>query len=312
MSYRKLFDIHKIGLNSNNIGLLLEKFIALGDNSLVTRNEIQKALRQKVLIDKVIDFLLENNLIKETKDGSEEFKVLVEFPKSRNEKEATTYLSQKLFFSTREQIISKLNYFVREKKDGWIVFLDLANSTDDPENSKSYGGNPTLLDKILNKSFPDFIQSVEKSYFNRAEGYLIKQKGDEAHFYFFEERGAKSFISELQDRYEKELSQEIETYNKTRNSKNRFTDEMYLKIFVAKSTTTEPKFDIYKMPDFNNMKAFTFIARAEKSFKETMVKQGQKDVTSNFIVSNYKVYNSMKDIALNSQDGDLEAFYEIN
>jgi hypothetical protein len=309
MLYTKLFELGSVGLNSKNIGLLFEKFNSIGFNSILTYDEISKAIRQKSLVDKVIDFLIENKIIVELDDINDDteriFRILAEFPKSSDEKEARSYLDNKLFNSQKELLIKKLNYYENNKKDGWIVFLDLANSTD------NYHGDPILLDQIMNKSFPKVVKKVEEEFFRNTSGYMIKQQGDEAFLYFFEEFIAQNFISKFITIYQNDMLEEIEKYNKSRTIIDDFQEKMYLKVFVAHSTTTKPLYEMNKMPDFNNMSAFTFIKRSEKSFKEKMVENGQKTINTHFVVSMDKFLNS-NELQLSTQDGEQVVYYMID
>ncbi len=307
MSFDKLYELILLGLKSRNQGKLIEKFRSLGYKSLITHNDILKSIRQNSLIDKVISFLLENKII-EVIDNEEEleitYRILIDIPKSADEKEAKSYLNNKLFNSHKELLVKKLNYYAQNKKDGWIVFLDLANSTD------NYNGDPILLDKIMNKSFPSIVKKIEEEFFRNTSGYLIKQQGDEAFLYFFESHIALSFISKFINIYKKELAKEIKQYNLSRTITNDFKEKMYLKVFIAHSTTTQPLYEMNKMPDFNNMSAFTFIKRSEKSFKEKMIENGQKTITTNFIVSMDKFDNS-NELQLSTQDGEQVVYYII-
>ena len=309
MSYTKLFELHSIGLNAENIGLLLAKFNAIGFKSIITYNEILKTIRQKTLIDKTIDFLVTNKIIARLDDtdyGKFCYKILVEFPQTSAEKEAKTYLDNKLFYSQKELLIKKLTSYASNKKDGWIVFVDLANSTD------NYEGDLNLLDRIMNKSFPDLVKEAEESFFSNTTGYLIKQQGDEAFLYFFEKEIALAFIDAFIELYKQNIFNEIENYNKSRNIKNNFQDKMYLKVFIAHSTTTQPLYyEMNKMPDFNNMSAFTFIKRSEKSFKEKMIRNGQKKVNTHFIVS-MDQFNESQELQLGTQDGKQIVYYHID
>lgn len=303
MSYVRLFSLLNIGLKEKNIGTLIEKFKAIGIDNVVTYDEILKAIRQTSLIDDVIEYLIENNIIEEY--GHEEeitYKILIDFPKTADEKNADNYINSKLNRSKKELLINKLNYYVSKKKQGWIVFLDLANSTD------KYGGESDI---IINKDFPNAISNAVDMYFSNTSGYLIKQYGDEAYLYFFDKNEALEFIENFIQLYNKDVFEKIEKYNKTRKIKNAFKDKMYLKIFIASSITTTPQYKEDGLPDFNNMSAFTFINRSEKTFKETMIKNGQKKINTYFIVSNSEIEKSTK-IELSSQDGKITAYYKIN
>lgn len=306
MSYDKLFELLTIGLKPASFGALQERLRALGYKSLISHDEIQKSIRQKKLIDTVVKFMLDNQIIEEVDDYDEiYYRINIDFPMSPLEKEAKEFTDKKLFFSQKELLVNKIKYYNRKQEVAWIVFLDLANSTD------KFGGDLTQKENIINKAFPELIKKTVNPYFSRTLGYLISQKGDEAHLFFFEKDDCLKFIDEFMSAYKATLFEIIEKYNKTRKIENPFADKMYLKIFLANSDVAEPNYDLYNMPNFNNMTAFTFIARAEKEFKKAMIDAGQTDIDSHFIVSQTKL-DGFKELDLVTQDGNQHVFYQIN
>lgn len=306
MLYDKLFELLSIGLNPASFRTLQEKLRALGYGSLISYNEIQKSIKQKKLIDTVVKFMVDNQIIEEIDEYEEVYyRINIEFPLSPIEREAKEFTDKKLFFSQKELLINKIKYYNRKQEAAWIVFLDLANSTD------KFGGDLIQKENIINKGFPGLIKKVINPYFIRTLGYLISQKGDEAHLFFFEKDDCLKFITSFMNAYKTELLENIEKYNRSRKIEKPFSDKMYLKIFLANSDVAEPNYDLHNMPNFNNMTAFTFIARAEKEFKKAMIDVGQTDIDSHFIVSQTKL-DGFKELDLVTQDGNQHVFYQIN
>jgi len=305
MSYYKLFDLKDIGLNSPSIASLLEKLNSLGNKSLITYDDIQKSIKQKLLVDRVVEFLLENELIR-LKDENEEgiYEILVELPQTSLEKESKEYLDNKLFSSQKELLIKKLESYTRNHKEAYILFLDLANSTE------KYNGNAIMKNKIINKDFPKVIRDCIEPYFNKIKGYLISQKGDEAHLLFFNKKDLDNFIQDFVLQYKNELFDGIEIFNNTRDIENDFLNKMYLKIFVAHSEVDTPIYSLNTMPNFNDMDAFTIINRIEKVFKDALNKKGQKDINMYFIVSTDK-FKDCDAILLETSDFDINVNYKI-
>ncbi|NOQ31699.1 MAG: hypothetical protein GQ570_11310 [Helicobacteraceae bacterium] len=305
MSYYKLFDLKDIGLNSPSIGSLLEKLNSLGNKALISYDDIQKSIKQKLLVDKVIEFLLENKLIALNNEDEEAiYKILVELPQTSLEKESKEYLDNKLFSSLKELLIKKLESYKRNHKEAYILFLDLANSTE------KYNGNVIMKNKIINKDFPKVINECIEPYFNKTKGYLISQKGDEAHLLFFNKKDLDNFIQDFILHYKNELFDGIEEFNTTRDIENDFLNKIYLKIFTAHSEVDAPIYSVNTMPNFNDMDAFTIINRIEKVFKVTLNKKGQKEVDMYFIVSTDE-FKGSSTILLETSDFDINIYYKI-
>ena len=305
MSYHKLFDLKDIGLDSYSIASLLEKFNSLGNKSLITYTDIQKSIKQKLLIDRVIAFLLENKLIELNDEEQEDiYKIIVTLPQTSLEKESQEYLDSKLFFAQKELLVKKIESYRRNNKEAYILFLDLANSTE------KYNGDSIMKNKIINRSFPKIINKCIETYFSKTKGYLINQKGDEAHLFFFTKKDVDNFVKEFISIYKTEIFNEIERFNSTRDIENNFLNKMYLKIFIAHSEVDTPIYTPNIMPNFNNMDAFTIINRIEKNFKETLGKLGQKEIDMYFIVSLDEFEDSQL-ITINNQDKPIDVFYKI-
>jgi len=305
MSYHKLYELLNIGLKTASIRKLSEKFQNLGKNSIITYDDIKKAIFQKMLVDNVIDFLVENKIIKPIEDEENSFKILVEFPSTITEKESKEYIENKIFNSTKKILIDKILSYYKQDKEGYILFLDLANSTD------KFGGDLLLRSKILNEDFPKVIKETEKEFFNLKKGYLISQKGDEAHLFFFEKEFVENFIKKFINNYTNELFEKIEEYNQSRKINNPFTDKMYLKIFLFHSKVKQPNYTIDTMPNFNDMDAFTYIARVEKKFKEVLVEKYKEiDIKKYFLVSQDS-FKGCSEIDISHQDGVIKVSYYI-
>jgi hypothetical protein len=305
MSYYKLFDLKDIGLKSPSIASLLEKFNSLGNRSLITYNDIQKSIKQKLLIDKVIEFLIENKLIElNDEERDNVYKILVLLPQTSLEKESQEYLNSKLFFAQKEILIKKIKFYNENDKEAYILFLDLANSTE------KYNGDLIKKKHIINKSFPKIISKCIESYFNSRKGYLISQKGDEAHLFFFNKVDLDDFITKFISLYKENIFEEIENFNLTRDIENDFLNKMYLKIFIAHSEVDTPIYSVNTMPNFNDMDAFTLINRVEKNFKVSLAKQGQKEIEMYFKVSIDK-FEDCESIAIDNQDNIINVFYKI-
>ena len=306
MSYYKLFDLKDIGLNSPSIGSLMHKFQSLGNKALITRSDIEKNIKQKMLIDKVIDFLLENNIIQiNDEENNEVFKIIVDFPQTSLEKESKEYLDNKLFISQKQLLVEKIKHYQKKGLESYVVFLDLANSTDD------HNGDIFLKKDIMGKDFPKIINQTIDSFFHTTKGYLVSQKGDEAHLFFFTKEDANRFIDKFLSNYSKELFNKIESYNQTRTINNAFTDKMYLKVFIAHSEVDTPNYDINTMPNFNNMLAFIWLNRVEKAFKEALKGLGQNEIEKYFIASQEK-FNDSHQIKVDEKEfGSTDIYYRL-
>lgn len=303
MSYYKLFDLKDIGLKSLSIGSLMHKFQSLGNRALITKSDIEKNIKQKLLIDKVIGFLLENNIIQlNDEENDEVFRIIVDFPQTSLEKESKEYLDNKLFISQKQLLVEKIKYYQKKGLESYIVFLDLANSTDD------HNGDIFLKKDIMGKDFPKIINQTIDSFFHTTKGYLVNQKGDEAHLFFFIKEDANKFVDKFISNYSKELFDKIESYNQTRIITNSFTDKMYLKIFIAHSEVEIPNYDINTMPNFNNMLAFIWINRVEKAFKEALKELGQNCIEKYFIASQDK-FNESNEITINAKEFNKTNIY---
>jgi len=301
MSYTKLFEIHNIGLSSSNMGKLLEKFNNFNINSYITKDEIQKSITQKKLIDNIINFLIANNIIEIVEDNKEFYKVVVEFPSTHKEKEFELYKNQKLYLSQKTLITKKLKSYI--KKIGYIVKLDLANST-------SNSGNVKLKDSLLNIEFPNFVKKSIQKYFYANKGYLIAQYGDEAFLFFFEERDAKRYLNSMIEEYKETLSLEFKKYNQNLET---IQDKLYLKVFLANSIISNLIYDDYNLPSFENMGAMKYISRVEKPFKEQILKIKNINVDKFFIVSDIKLDEYFIEEKILSEDKtSYMIFYKID
>lgn len=302
MLYTKLFELNSIGLSSNNIGKLFEKFMNLNVNSLITKDEIKSTITQKKIIDKLIDFLLENRLLEVLdKDKQNIYKIIVKVPKSQDANEVEVYKQQKLYLTQKDLIVKKLNSY--RSKNGYIIKLDIANST--AEN-----GNVKTKDILLNVEFPKFVKkSIEKDFYAN-NGYLIAQYGDEAFLFFFERNKLEHYINNLLALYKKELYRKFEEYNESLDT---IKEGLYLKIFIAHSIISNITHDIFSMLNFENMAAMKYISRVEKPFKEQILKQKNLEISKFFIVADEQLDSNFVEEKIRSEDRqEYNIFYKID
>ena len=301
MSYTRLFELATLDLSSSNIGKLFERLSNVNMGNYITKDEISKTISQKKLLNDVLDFLLEKKILELVEDGQEKiYKVLVSFPKTHNEKELELFNRKKLYLSQKELITKKLQSYV--KKTGYIVKLDLANST-------SEKGDIRLKDSLLNIQFPEFVKKSCERYFYANRGYVVAQYGDEAFLFFFEERDLINYVNDMLKLYSDKLEKEFTIYNINAE----YNDKLYLKIFIANSTISNITYDSHNMPGFENMVAMKYISRVEKPFKEQILKKKNIEIGNFFIVADQKLDDEFIFVNIESEDKTTyKVFYKID
>jgi len=249
----------------------------------------------------VVDFLLDKEIFEAVEDEQEKiYKVLVSFPKTHNEKELELFNKKKLYLSQKEMITKKLQSYI--KKTGYIIKLDLANST-------SENGDIRLKDSLSNIQFPEFVKKSCERYFYANKGYVVARYGDEAFLVFFEERDLIDYINDMLKLYRTKLEKEFSVYN----SNVEYNDKLYLKIFIANSTISNITYDSHNMPGFENMVAMKYISRVEKPFKEQILKKRNIKIDNFFIVSDQKLDDEFVSETISSEDKiSYEVFYKLD
>jgi hypothetical protein len=98
--------LETIGANQKTIFCLNEYFNNIGENSIITENDILRNIKQKLLIDNIIDLLLKNDIIipydtdYEDENNTENYFKLLKIDNNTNE--------EKIIFSFEANILTEL------------------------------------------------------------------------------------------------------------------------------------------------------------------------------------------------------------
>ena len=315
MSFGKLYKLETLGFSENTVSALVELFEKFTQNSIIDYQDILKHTRQKTKIDELIKFLLEKKFIEEIDETKEleekKFRVLLSREKTSKEKRAEKYLIENdLYNQTKELIIKKLDVMVINAKDGWIVFIDFANYSTAFESEKTQ-----LKNDIVKETIDGILKNLIEKYTLGYKGFELSNsnRGDEAEFYFFDEKSCDKFIKDFLKIYEKKIYPKVEDFNETRGIKNRLRDALYLKIFKAHSKTVDYTEKNNQMPSFKTMEAITLIRKIEKPIKNQNFIKDMKlsNVKKYFYVSDKKEEGLSETIVETAGIGSKTMYYKI-
>ncbi len=315
MSFGKLYKLETLGFSENTVSALVELFEKFTQNSIIDYQDILKHTRQKTKINELINFLLEKNFIEEIDETEEleekKFRVLLSRKKTSKEKRAEKYLiDNDLYNQTKEIIVKKLDVMVKNEKDGWIVFIDFANYSTAFESEKTQ-----LKNDIVKETIDGILKNLIEKYTLGYKGFELSNsnRGDEAEFYFYDEKSCDKFIKDFLKIYEQKIYPKVEDFNETRGIKNRLRDALYLKIFKAHSKTVDFTEKNNQMPSFKTMEAITLIRKIEKPIKNKNFIEDMKlsNVEKYFYVSDKKEECLSKTIVETAGIGFKTMYYKI-
>lgn len=316
MSFGKLYKLEALGFSENTVSALIELFERFGVNSIIDYRDILKHTRQKTKIEELINFLIAKQFIEEIDNDVEEleekkFRILLSREKTAKEKRAEKYLIENdLYNQTKELITKKLDVMVDKGRDGWIVFVDFANY------STSFASEKTQLkNDIVKETIDDILKNLIEKFTLAYKGFELSNsnRGDEAEFYFFDEKSCDKFIKDFLKIYEQKIYLKVEAFNETRGIKNRLRDALYLKIFKAHSKTVDYTEKNNQMPSFKTMEAITLIKKIEKPIKNKNFIEDMKlsDVKEYFYVSDSMEKGLSKIIVETDGIGSKTMYYKI-
>ncbi len=313
MSFYKLFKLQEIGFSEKSFLHLMEFFKEFGKGSIVSYADLAKNTRQKSRIDDMIQFLLKNNFLEDLDEtvqlDEKKFRITIEVPETNRERKAKQYLENTdLYNQTREMILKKLESMYEKEKIGWILFIDFANSS-----TKFDKENILLKKDIIRKTF-ELASELLKKYISNYYAFELSNsnKGDEAEFYFFDEKKCNSFTKEFLEFYHKNIFPDVKQFNLSRNIRHDVMEKLYLKIFKAHSITSEPflKLD-NSMPSFRDMDAIILIKKIEKPIKDNYFSKQIQYIIEYFYVSD-KQETGLAEIEIDTDIGKKKVYYKIH
>jgi hypothetical protein len=316
MSFGKLYKLELLGFTENTVTQLIHFFEVYDIGGIIDYYDILKNTRQKNKINELIDLLIQNKIIEDITEDIEDyenkqFKILVERRKTPKDKRAEKYLNEMdLYNQTKDLIMKRLDSMIDNKKDGWILFIDFANS------SKQYtNANYILRNKIIKETIDVVLLNLIDKYRLSYKGFDISNttKGDEIEFYFFDEKSCDKFIKDFLKIYTNNIYKQVIQFNKDIITKNKLEDFLYLKIFKAHSKTVDYSEKNNQMPSFKTMDAIIKISKIEKAFKEQNLIKDLKltDIDMYFYLSD-KNKNELSKIEVKTKDiGNKVVYYKL-
>lgn len=317
MSFGKLYKLETLGFTENTVSQLVNLFEKFDNNAIIDYQDILQHTRQKNKIEELITFLLEKKFIEDISEDEEElenkeFRVLLTREKTAKEKRAEKYLVENdLYNQTKELITKKLDVMIDNERDGWIVFIDFANYS-----TEFSGENTQLKYEIVKESIENILKNLIEKYTLAYNGFELSNsnRGDEAEFYFFDEKNCDKFIKDFLKFYKKDIYSKTKEFNNTRNIQNEMKESLYLKIFKAHSKTVDYSEKNNQMPSFKTMEAITLIKKIEKPIKNENFIQNLKlsDIDMYFYVSDKEEVGLSKTIVQTDNIGNKTVFYRIS
>lgn len=313
MSFGKLYKLETLGFTEKTVSNLVRLFEKFSEGSIINYQDILQHTRQKTKIDELIHYLLEKRFIENISDDidnyeSMEFRVLLSREKTAKEKRAENYLIENdLYNQTKKIIIKKLDNMIAEAEDGWIIFIDFANYSNEFPSE-----NINLKFDLVKQTMDELLKNLIEKYTLAYRGFELSNsnRGDEAEFYFFDEKSCDKFIKDFLKIYKKEIYGKCEEFNATRNIQNRLKDALYLKIFKAHSRTVDYSEKNNQMPSFKTMEAITLIKKIEKPIKNVNFAKEMKlsEVDMYFFVSD-KMETGLSKIEVKTDNIGIKTMY---
>lgn len=273
-------------ITSKNISHIDNYLGSVGTNNIFTKKDFLSVVTQKSLSEKILNWLTEHQIIipkyakcpncgeNITFDSIEcnvcSFKILnsleiVEYEIISNlnysdlEKKALNEKNQQLANISYKLLCSRLQQKKRKQENGYIIFIDLADSTE-------LGKRNQYEKETLIKQIRLFYQDILKSFFYRYSGIYIKADGDSSWIYL----DNKETVSEFFRIVEKQIYKQ-NFFSLIKELNSQYNLNIFLKIYVSNSPVTEfTKTDNHSI-DFDAMDAFTYISRIEKESKKKIL-----------------------------------------
>lgn len=302
MFLEELFDIAKAipSINAKN-AMILDNFLGdIGTGNIFEKDSLSYRLTQKSLVNPIISWLQEINAIIPYKQVCPVCKQEYDFPKNRCDicdsdlyipGTITTYKIKKELVDSEKaknanmQTINPLDMAafnllkksldrkIREKENGYILFIDVANSTELANENKSFQVS-------INKGLSKYLKDSIKDYFRKSKAIYIKGAGDSSYMYFDN--------IEMLAKYLKQVLANLETQDFSKKAciiNNEGKVCVFYKIYIADSEILEYKTTDVLSIDFEAMDAFTFIGRIEKEAEQQIKNiKGEDNLYPCFIV----------------------------
>lgn len=302
MYLEELLDIKTAipSINSKNV-MILDNFLGdIGTGNIFEKDSLSYKLTQKSLVDSIVNWLQEINAIIPYKQVCPTCKQEYDFPKNKCDicdsnlclpNTITTYKIKKELVESEKvknanmQTINPLDMAafnllkksldrkIREKKNGYILFIDVANSTELAKENKSFQVS-------INNGLSKYLKESIKNYFRKSKAIYIKGAGDSSYLYFDNIKILAEYLKQVLTNLE---SQDFSEKARTINSEGRVC--VFYKIYIADSEILEYKTTDILSIDFEAMDAFTFIGRIEKKAEQEIKDmKGKESLYPCFIV----------------------------
>lgn len=302
MYLEELFDLAKVipSINAKN-AMILDNFLGdIGTGNIFEKDSLSYRLTQKSLVNPIINWLQEINAIipykqvcpickreydfPKTKcdicnsnlylpDTITTYKIKKELVESEKAKNANTQTINPLDIAAFNLLKKSLDKKIREKENGYILFIDVANSTELAKENKSFQVS-------INNGLSKYLKESIKNYFRKSKAIYIKGAGDSSYLYFDNIKILAEYLKQVLTNLE---SQDFSEKARTINSEGRVC--VFYKIYIADSEILEYKTTDILSIDFEAMDAFTFIGRVEKKAEQEIKNlKGEENLYPCFIV----------------------------
>ena len=319
----------------------LDNFLGkIGENNLFTYDNLRVELTQKNLLDKIVEFLIEekiiepyqikcnqcgndnkvvdiddnclyceSDLLKENKNYT--YKIIANLTEINKYKDLEKNKINELNFNSFNIIKKKIDRIINKKELGTILFFDIANSS----NLKDFD---ISLHSDICKLFNNFIKELIKPYFFATNGLYLKSEGDSIFLFFEDIDYAKDFMKDFKNQlFNSEYYQIVNKFNKEVIN-NQKLKNIYIKIYCASSTIQSYTQEGILKIDFPSMESFIFIKRIEKESKNELIKllSEENKLIPFFIISRDDIFNKKNKLNLgnyiqNYENSNLEVYYYL-
>lgn len=291
-------------------------FGEIGEGGLFRDIDLAACITQKKLIQKIIDFLIEDKVIipftqkcnhcgREQKypiencekcgqpldkeDSVLYYKVIGEVHISEIERKQRLEARQRLLLSSFRLLQTKLKKKKSKEGDISIILLDLANSTKVGLNPKA-----SIICNTLKKEFYQFVRDVSLGFLKRTEGHWLKADGDSAHVFLLNVEIAKQFVID----FHKELILS-NVLNLMKEINTVQSDHMvFVKMQHASSKVYEFQTPDILTLDFTGVEAFIRNNRYEKPIKERIIEtfKNKNDYFPYYLTSTIELFKNKSEI----------------
>lgn len=302
MYLEELFDITIAipSINAKN-ATILDNFLGdIGTGNIFEKASLTYRLTQKSLVNPIINWLQEAKVIVPYKQTCPVCKQEYNFPKNKCDicdsdlllldtvttykitkpliesekvKNANTLTINPLDMAAFNLLKKSLDKKIREKKNGYILFIDVANSTKLAKENKNFQVS-------INKGLSKYLKESVKNYFRRSKAIYIKGAGDSSYLYFDNINILAEYLKQVLINLE---SQDFSEKTRIMNDEGKLC--VFYKIYIADSDILEYKTTDVLSIDFEAMEAFTFIGRIEKGAEQKVKDiKGEENLYPCFIV----------------------------